>query len=219
MSPAESAAASWTILIPVKQIAMAKSRLLGLTDVQRRDLAMAFVLDTIAAARACPAVSRIVVVTNHREHSAFADLGADVVADVPDAGLNAAIMHGEDVVRHSRPAAHIAALAGDLPALRPADLGGAFHAATAAQSWFVGDLAGTGTTMLAAAAGRDLNPAFGPHSRAAHLAGGADEVTIAGIDRLRRDVDTAPDLWDAVRLGVGVHTGKVLADLDDDGLA
>ena len=218
MPPAKSPAASWTILIPVKQIATAKSRLLGPTAVQRRALAMAFVLDTIAAARACPDVGRIVVVTNHRDHSVFAGLGADVVADVPDAGLNAAITHGADVVRRSQTGAHLAALAGDLPSLRPADLGNAIHAAAAAHCWFVADLAGIGTTMLAAAAGQHLNPAFGPHSRAAHLAGGADEVTIQGIERLRRDVDTAPDLRDAARLGVGVHTSKVLASLGDNGL-
>lgn len=213
MPPYESAAAPWTILIPVKQIDVAKSRLLGLTDVQRRDLAMAFALDTIAAALACLEVNSVVVITNHPDHTPFHDVGADVVADVPDAGLNSAVVHGEYVVRLAAPDAAVAALAGDLPTLRPGNLSTAFAAAAHTGSWFVADLAGTGTTMLAAAGGQRLKPEFGPHSRAAHSAAGADEVIITGIERLRRDVDTASDLRDAVRLGVGKHTGKVLATL------
>ncbi|MBA3233852.1 MAG: 2-phospho-L-lactate guanylyltransferase [Propionibacteriales bacterium] len=215
----EPARASWTLLIPVKQMAVAKSRLVGLTDRQRQDLAMAFAMDTITAARACTDVTRLLVVTNHPDDTAFRDLGADIVADVPGVGLNAALVHGEHVVRRSQPRAAVAALAGDLPALRPADLGAAFSAAADSRYWFVADSAGTGTTLLAAAEGHRLNPAFGSQSRVAHRAGGAAEVTVGGIDRLRRDVDTAVDLREAVRLGVGVYTAKVLAGLVDGGLA
>jgi 2-phospho-L-lactate guanylyltransferase len=52
----------------------------------------------------------------------------------------------------------------------------------------------------------ELRPAFGGPSRARHLSSGAVEITSAGIDSVRQDVDTGDDLRAAVRLGVGPHT-------------
>ncbi len=101
------------------------------------------------------------------------------------------------------------ALAGDLPALTSEVLSTALEAGPPGR-WFVSDSIGTGTTMLVASDTR-LSPAFGPHSRAAHRASGAAELDIAGIARLRRDVDTEVDLWDAIRLGVGPRTRHALS--------
>lgn len=207
----------WSIIIPVKPVAVAKSRLTGISAGQRRDLALAFALDTTLAALATAGVRRVVVVTDGPEREAFRDLGADLVADRPNAGLNAAIRHGADVVRGRDTDCGLIALAGDLPALRPADLSEVSDAATS-EYWFVGDLAGKGTTLLAAAAGRELTPAFGPGSRATHRSQGAVEVTSPHLERLRCDVDTLVDLGEALRLGVGAHTAKVVAGLDHDAL-
>ncbi|MEP6666660.1 MAG: 2-phospho-L-lactate guanylyltransferase [Nocardioidaceae bacterium] len=209
---------SWSIIVPVKQTMIAKSRLHGFTDDGRRALALAFALDTVAAAVSCPAVRRLVVVTNEPAAQAFREAGADVIADRPDAGLNAAIVHGAQSVRATDPGCWMAALAGDLPALSAETLTTVLSLPHASR-WFVPDSAGLGTTMLAASPSERLWPRFGPRSRALHRAEGAEEVNVPGLERLRRDVDTEVDLWDAVRLGVGPYTRDVLSDLDRKRLA
>jgi 2-phospho-L-lactate guanylyltransferase len=69
------------------------------------------------------------------------------------------------------------------------------------------DRAGTGTTLLAAAPGAALTPAYGAGSRAVHLASGA--VELPGAAGLRLDVDTPDDLAAALLLGVGAATAAV----------
>ena len=163
---------------------------------------------------ASPVVRRVLVVTNDAEAGdALAGVGATVTADAPDAGLNPAIVHGSRVARTDEPEAWVAAMSGDLPALRAEDLTDAMAAAGGLAHWFVSDSIGVGTTLLAAIGGTRLSPAFGPQSRAGHLALGAVEVTGNGLERLRRDVDTEADLWEAVRLGVGSFTAAALAEL------
>lgn len=203
---------SWSVIIPVKPVALGKSRLTGVSATVRRELAQAFALDTTESALSAAGVRRVVVVTNDPEPSAFTDLGADLLADVPDDGINAALVHGAEYVRRRDSAANLVALTGDLPALRPDDLADALSSAQA-PAWFVSDAAGLGTTLLAAAAGRSLRPAFGPDSRAAHLRQGAAELDDGGPVRLRRDVDTTADLADAMRLGLGPHTARVVSQL------
>ncbi len=79
----------------------------------------------------------------------------------------------------------------------------------------VADAAGTGTTLLTAAPDVPLRPAFGGGSFQRHVSAGAHAVTGVALAGLRRDVDTAADLDDACRLGVGRHTGAVLAGEGD----
>jgi 2-phospho-L-lactate guanylyltransferase len=196
---------NWVAVLPVKRLAEAKSRLRGaLPGVPHEELALALVLDTVVAALGCPAVAAVVVVTDDPAVRGPAlALGAAVVPDVPDAGLNPAFDHGA-ALAGGRP---VAALAGDLPALRAGDLADALDL-TAARS-FVIDAAGTGTTLLAAPAGVPLAPRFGPDSAAAHARSGA--VALSGAwPTLRQDVDTADDLRAAASLGVGVHTAALL---------
>lgn len=204
----------WTIIIPVKDTRFAKTRLSPLGQPVRARLALAFALDAVSAALASPVVRRVLVVTNDAEAGdALAGVGATVTADAPDAGLNPAIVHGSRVARTDEPEAWVAAMSGDLPALRAEDLTEGMAAADGLAHWFVPDSIGVGTTLLAATGGTRLSPAFGPQSRAGHLALGAVEVTGNGLERLRRDVDTEADLWEAVRLGVGPFTAAALAEL------
>ncbi|HEY7043429.1 MAG TPA: 2-phospho-L-lactate guanylyltransferase [Nocardioidaceae bacterium] len=200
---------AWSVIVPVKQTTLGKSRLTGLADDERRALAVAFALDTVAAAVAADGVRRVVVVTNDPGADAFLELGAEVLADVPDAGLNPAIVHGAHQVAAQDVTTGLVALTADLPALTPEVLSAAL-AASPAPRWFVPDALGSGTTLLAAERER-LAPAFGSRSRQAHRDSGAVELDMAGLHRLRQDVDTAADLWGAVRLGVGAHTSAVLA--------
>jgi 2-phospho-L-lactate/phosphoenolpyruvate guanylyltransferase len=79
---------SWTVLLPVKVLARAKSRLAVLAGERRRELALALAADTVASVLACPEVARVVVVTSDPVAGPLlAALGAVVVPDVP-AGLD-----------------------------------------------------------------------------------------------------------------------------------
>ncbi|MGW0693485.1 2-phospho-L-lactate guanylyltransferase [Streptomyces sp. NBC_01578] len=198
----------WSLVVPLKPLAQGKSRLTGAAGVMLRPrLALAFAQDTVVAALSCRAVRDVVVVTDDPvAAAALAALGARTVPDEPAAGLNAALVHGERAVRDRRPAAAVAALNADLPALRPTELARVLDFAAEFPRAFVTDAAGIGTTFLSASSGVELRPAFGGPSRARHLSSGAVEITSAGIDSVRQDVDTGDDLRAAVRLGVGPHT-------------
>jgi 2-phospho-L-lactate/phosphoenolpyruvate guanylyltransferase len=83
----DSAGFSWTVLLPVKVLARAKSRLTVLAGDRRRELALAFASDTVAAVLACPEVARVLVVTSDPVAGPLlAGLGAIIVADEPAAG-------------------------------------------------------------------------------------------------------------------------------------
>ncbi|WP_073950196.1 2-phospho-L-lactate guanylyltransferase [Streptomyces kebangsaanensis] len=205
----------WTLVIPLKPLARAKSRLADTAgDGVRPGLALAFAEDTVAAALACPAVASVAVVTDDgvagRE---LAALGARIVADEPRAGLNAALTHGTAAVRSARPETPVAALNADLPALRPGELTRVLQAAAQFPRAFLADSAAVGTTLLAAAPGRALLPAFGAGSRARHRASGAVELSLDAVESVRRDVDTGDDLRAALALGVGPRTAAAAGRL------
>lgn len=206
----------WSLVIPVKRPEFAKTRLADTVGELRPHIARAFAADTAAAALACALVEDVTVVTDDDESAQrLRSLGALVVADAPDAGLNAALRHGAAEVRARRPDAPVAALSADLPALRPAELEQALGAASEHPVSFVADVAGVGTTLYACASGSPFEPRFGGRSRAAHREAGAVELDVAAIPSVRRDVDTAVDLWDATRLGLGPHTQAAMAQLDN----
>ena len=212
----ESALFTWTVVLPVKVLARAKSRLALFAGSRRADLALAMASDTVSAVVACPDVARVIVVTSDAKAGPrLAALGAIVVPDEPDGGLNAALRHGAAVASERWPGSGVAALAADLPAMRPAELGKALRAAAAAESGaaFVPDAAGIGTTMYAVAPGVAFRPLFGGASRARHASSGAVELSLDGVPGLRRDVDTPEDLRAAVALGAGFRTAAVASQL------
>ncbi|MEU1197704.1 2-phospho-L-lactate guanylyltransferase [Streptomyces sp. NPDC005813] len=203
----------WTVVVPLKPLARAKSRLADTAaDGLRPGLALAFAQDTVAAVLACAAVLDVAVVTDDvlagRE---LAALGARVVPDEPGGGLNAALAHAAAVVRSRSPESAVAALNADLPALRPTELARVLDAATEFPRSFLPDAAAIGTTLLAASPGRELLPAFGTESRARHRASGAVEIGLDAVDSVRQDVDTGEDLRAALALGVGPRTAAVAA--------
>ena len=205
----------WTLVIPLKPLARAKSRLSATAgDGVRPGLALAFAQDTVAAALTCPAVRDVAVVTDDalagRE---LAALGARIVPDEPRGGLNAALRHGASAVRSARPESALAALNADLPALRPLELARVLDAAAEFPRAFLPDAAALGTTLLAAAAGEELRPAFGPDSRRRHHTSGAAELRLDDVDSVRQDVDTGEDLRAALALGVGPRTAAAAARL------
>jgi 2-phospho-L-lactate guanylyltransferase len=208
---------SWSVVVPAKRLDVAKSRLRPLTAGQAPDaharivpaqVVLALLADTVAAVVACPAVADVVVVTDDATAAdVVLGLGARIVPDEPDRGLNPALEHGA----RRAGGATVAAVSSDLPALRPEELAAALAAASAHPRCFVADAEGTGTTLLTAA-GVPLAPAFGPGSAAAHRAGGAVPLT-GPWPGLSRDVDTEEDLRAAFRLGVGPRTSALAVAL------
>lgn len=202
----------WSLVVPVKPLDRGKSRIAEATGAHREKFALAIAADTIAAALASPAVARAVVVTDDLvAGGVLGDLGAYVIADEPDAGLNPALRHGAATAARLAPETGIAALFADLPALRPEELTRALDAARAYGQAFVPDAADEGTTLYTARTGEAFAPAFGRGSRDRHRHAGAYELCLPDIPGLRRDVDTLGDLRDAIELGVGPRTAEVAA--------
>ena len=206
----------WAVVVPVKDARLGKSRLAGhLSDETRIALVRAMAGDTIAAAAAAPGVRLVVVVTGDAEvaRTAHALAGArvDVVLEPSVRGLNAAVLAGVDRVRELDARLGTGALLGDLPALRPDDLGAALAAASEHARAFVADAEGTGTTLLVVRPGIGLDPAFGPGSAHAHAARGHVRLDVDAGSSLRHDVDVLADLDAIEALGAGPRTRAALA--------
>ena len=202
----------WSVVLPVKQLARAKSRLGGALTPGVDELALAFFQDTASAALACGLVDEVLVATSDDRVAAWAlARGCRVVSDDGHPGINAAAAEAA----RARSASMVAVMVSDLPCATPEAITAFLSRAAGHPLSFLADAAGTGTTTWAST-GDDDTPHFGVGSRAAHTKAGAADL-IAGLgsdpplDPLRRDVDTEADLADAIRLGVGRHTEQALA--------
>jgi 2-phospho-L-lactate/phosphoenolpyruvate guanylyltransferase len=201
----------WTVVVPVKGLPAAKSRLHDATDSDdaHRRLTEAIRADTLAAAAAGTSVARVVIVTDD-ERLARQDGIAEVATHVVlqgRPGLNAALAEAADVAAACWPEDGVALLVGDLPALRPGDLDATLEAAAGTDRALVADADGAGTTLLTARPGVRLDPQFGPGSASRHAVTATALPAAAG---LRRDVDTADDLRTAQGLGLGPATAAAL---------
>ena len=220
MSAAPDAAAGtrWTVVIPVKAPAAGKTRLSpAVADAARAELARAFALDTIAAARAAASVDRVIVVGDDPDLADGAEFLAEPGADgdaTAQRGLLPAIRHGIAHARSASPVA-VAVLLGDLPGLRPEELDRALDAASRHPLAFVRDTDGTGTTLATAGTGVAFDPRFGPGSAERHAAAGFVELAASDAPGLTRDVDTVDGLETVLHHGVGDHTAEVVARLAD----
>lgn len=203
----------YVVVVPVKPPALGKSRIVGLDHEQRRGLARAFALDTVAACLAADHVAAVLVATDDAAFSR--ELGALGCATIPDGDtndLNAALRQAVAEAQRRWPDHTPVALCADLPALRSAELTVALESVVPGGPSFVADAEGVGTTLYTAPYG-EFDPRFGAHSRAAHLGSGALELG-AGLASLRRDVDDLADLRAAVALGVGPETSALVSSLD-----
>jgi 2-phospho-L-lactate guanylyltransferase len=196
----------WTILIPVKRLATAKTRLREEMQRSSARLALAFARDTLTAISGSRLVHRAVVVTGDAViRQALSDSGCDFADEGTRPGLNQAIRFAAAGL----PPHPVAVLTADLPALRPTDVDEALHEAGAHRQAFVPDAHCTGTVLLAAASPPWLSPCFGAGSAQAHQRAGAHRLN-GDWPSLRRDVDTVADLAMAQSLGVGRHTAALL---------
>ena len=209
----------WVVVMPVKPLARAKTRLSTRPAGERRSLVRAFAWDSAAAVLLCQEVMRVVMVTDDPLiQQDITELGGSWIPDTPDNGLNAALTHGEQYVRSEHPEAGIAVITCDVPALKSSELSAALNAAALVDRGYISDAAGIGTTLLTCRPGISLDPHFGVRSAAAHKASGATPLDCGPVPGLRRDVDTEIDLWDARRIGVGIATQRaVTLDRDETG--
>jgi 2-phospho-L-lactate guanylyltransferase len=201
----------WSVVVPVKRVEKAKTRLRdAVPGADHEALVLALAADTVRAVLASAPVARVIVVTDDpRAADQLSRLGALVVPDLPDAGLNPALAHGAAVAAETSPSDGVAVVGSDRPALRADDLAAVLASAAAYDRSFLPDAAGTGTALLAARPGVRLDPHFGPASAAAHTGSGA--VSLSGDwASLRHDTDTATDLVVARALGLGPRTAAVL---------
>jgi 2-phospho-L-lactate guanylyltransferase len=202
----------WTVLIPVKSLPEAKSRLAGASaDAEAHHrLVRAIRADTLSAVRASAGVARLVLVLDRpgRTDGSEPAFGSELTFVQSAPGLNAALAEAAADALTRWPHDAIAALVGDLPALRPDELAEALTAAARLPRAFVADAAGTGTTLLTATPGHPLAPQFGAGSATRHANGAA---AIEAGPGLRCDVDTDEDLQAATVLGLGTDTAGVLA--------
>lgn len=209
--PTGAAPTRCVVVVPVKPPSFGKSRLVGMTDEQRRELAEAFALDTVQAAVSTPGVEAVLVVTDDfRLAAAMQALGCAVMPDGASDDLNATLVQAAAEVVRRWPDAVPVALCADLPALRPAELGDVLsevvEQVATGRAVFVRDRAGVGTTLYAAAAER-FAPSFGLDSAARHADSGAAEVG-SDAPSVRADVDDLADLGAALVAGVGPHTSR-----------
>jgi 2-phospho-L-lactate guanylyltransferase len=179
----------WTVVVPVKGTASAKSRFGGPADA-RAALARAMALDTVEAVLRARRVTAVIVVTGSDDAAQFESLGARVVREKPGAGLIGAIGVG---ITHAGEG-NVAVLLGDIPALDHAELDAALAAAADVERAMVPDAEGTGTVLTTARAGVQHVLAFGSGSNAAHRAAGYVPLDVPATSGLRRDIDTPEQL-------------------------
>lgn len=190
----------WTVLVPLRALPSAKSRLASTVPAELFEpLVHAIRADTLDTVRAAAPVARVLVVAD------VPGAGVSLVQSTP--GLNGALRDGAAHAVLHWPADGVAALVGDLPAVRAEELAQALDDAARHPSAFVADRSGTCTTLLTARPGVRLDPRFGPGSAARHAAGA---VALEAGPGLRHDVDTAADLLAAARVGLGRRTAALI---------
>jgi 2-phospho-L-lactate guanylyltransferase len=185
-------------VMPVKSFGRAKQRLrnaVGQPD--RGELAAAMAGDVLAALRAVPGISEIVVVTAEpRAAAAAREAGAQLVDDPVEAGQSEAASLGVETAV-TRGAERVLLVPGDCPSLDPDEVTALLGAFPSAGVVIVPDRHGSGTNALLLTPPEVIAPAFGPGSFARHAAraaGAGAVVRVAQAPSLELDVDTPGDL-------------------------
>ncbi|MBS4754556.1 2-phospho-L-lactate guanylyltransferase [Nocardioides sp. zg-ZUI104] len=183
------------VVVPVKQLDAAKSRLSSDPGLRRR-MAVALCRSTLTVAARCASPERVFVLTRDEDVVDLAQqMGVGVLLDV-GTDLNSALDAGLDVLRRTRPEATVAVLVADLPHLRPAELRRVLMTAQRSTApRHVPDRHGTGTTFVSLPPGRRLAMAFGGHSADRFARRGSVPI-VAAPPGIRADLDTSDDLSD-----------------------
>lgn len=191
---------SVVVVLPVKRFHDAKARLAahGLRPGERRALATGMLTDVLESLRKAEYVDDTVVVTGDAGAEMLArGYGAQSIADDPAEDHSAAAQRGIDWAI-AQGAFHALLLAGDTPALDPAEIDELLDGLPEGREVvIVPDRHGTGTNALLLTPPDVIRPSFGEDSRERHeqlarAAGAA--VRIAELPSLLLDVDTGADL-------------------------
>lgn len=189
------------VVIAVRGGAGAKSRCGTLID--GAVLAAAMLRDMIDAARACPQVARVHVVTPTPEIAA--GLPVHLIVEPDAAGMDAAFARAQAALP---PATTLVLLPGDLPQLRPGDLTALIAAHQPGGITVVPSATDAGTGAIVLDAGQAMAFAFGPGSFARHMAHpGARRFDCAAIGE---DLDRPEDAARALARG-GPYSRACLA--------
>lgn len=213
----------WTVVVPVKSLARAKSRLGStLSPEQRRALVVAMATDVVTACLECPSIAVVRVVSADPDVAALAaDLGAEFVTETGHltAGCPAATSQSDPLNAALADAltgltGAVAVVAADLPELDSRILTRILDSASQHRHSVVVDHRGEGTTMAMWTAGTDRVCLFGPGSAANFLRQGA--VTLSVDEHsggaASRDVDVPSDVIRLAGRQVGVATAKTLRE-------
>jgi len=202
----------WSIIIPVKPLTSAKSRLASL-PVSPDQLARAFLIDVLNAVTLVPRVRRVVVASSDPEVASIASLaGALFVDDSGRQGINA----GAQLARgHRVEGTAVGVLVSDLPWLTPASLDAALALGEDHKCSFIADADDTGTTLWMASPHHRGDSHFGPESRRRHRDAGSTDLVLekdvdARLQPLRRDVDTPEGLQRTSGLRMGKSTALLI---------
>jgi 2-phospho-L-lactate guanylyltransferase len=209
-------------ILPIKSFSEAKQRLADeLTPGPRRALAEAMFSDVLIALRRSQAVEEILVISGDHGAQRIAGGHGAVVIEDDTIGHSEAALLGIAEALESK-AERVLLVPGDCPLLDPKQIDALVARPVAQRSaLIVPDRHGTGTNALLLTPPGALKPAFGPGSRARHVANAQAEgctPEVVEVPSLALDVDTPDDL-DALRAalasshGGAAHTRGMLNQL------
>lgn len=207
------------ILIPVKDLSLAKKRLAPLlSQEERMRLALAMIEMTFAAATRVQTIDRIAVVTNYLPAMAFAEkYGMEVIKESNQTSESASIDFASLEVK-KRGGRAVLRLPIDLPLMTAGDIETVLDCDNGTRSvLIVPSRDGTGTNAILRRP-PDLIPShFGPGSLAKHLAEierVKSACTLITLPRIALDIDRPEDLVVLINEGVGSPLSDLLAELN-----
>lgn len=187
------------ILVPVKPLGQAKTRLAGvLSGDQRKRLAGAMLRRTLKVVVGLPQVVGTLVISRDATVRAIArDLGAHTLNESGPPALNSALEQATQTLINWRAEA-VLILPADLPLINRADLSAVIERGGDPNTVVIGtDHEGNGTNIMLVRPVGLFSYAYGENSYEQHIrlakAAGA-EVKYCELERLQLDVDLPPDL-------------------------
>ncbi len=217
MTPHSRPTDVWAVL-PVKRLALAKSRLGGvLTPAERRRLVRAMLLDVLEAVQATAGIAAVLVVTADDEVARLAQgQGARLLRDAFETGVNEAAAQATSLLT-AEGRDGVVILPADVPLANPDELRAVLAAMATGSIVLVPASGDGGTNLIAAAPPSLVDPCFGVDSFARHVAAARArgiEPKIMRLDGIGHDVDNPNDLLIQLGRGAPTRTHALLHDSD-----
>lgn len=207
----------WDIIIPLRGGGNgSKSRLVG-KEASRglgSAIAFAFANDVVDIVKKHPSVANAIILTGHKATAnVFRERDINTVLDSEHENLNASIIALSKKLRVNNPEHFQGVLVADLPSLSSEDFSTLLNLAASNPRSVLSDQDQKGTCFISCNSSSTLEACFGVNSFKRHVETGCIPLKPVFTKGLWADVDTASDLQNALRLGVGVHTAQLLAHL------